>query len=158
MNFNPFRTVHELKPQVLKKLQKPPNGCLTGTKARFMFQRLHEKGWSPTAPLADPTLSHGLQWAGWRGGGVATQRPAKPCTPVRFRSAPPSPSLGRRLIRRSSVVEQSTVNRSVVSSNLTAGANTKGQLSFLYGRLAFFRLCMWDAVCPHTLLFGITTG
>ncbi len=29
--------------------------------------------------------------AGWRGGGVATQRPAKPCTPVRFRSAPPAP-------------------------------------------------------------------
>ena len=28
--------------------------------------------------------------AGWRGGGVATQRPAKPCTPVRFRSAPPA--------------------------------------------------------------------
>ena len=25
-----------------------------------------------------------------RGGGVATQRPAKPSTPVRFRSAPPA--------------------------------------------------------------------
>src|SRR4051812_44569710 len=24
----------------------------------------------------------------WRRGGVATQRPAKPCTPVRFRSSP----------------------------------------------------------------------
>ena len=25
----------------------------------------------------------------WRRGGVATQRSAKPCTPVRFRSSPP---------------------------------------------------------------------
>src|SRR3954466_1774074 len=29
-----------------------------------------------------------LPWHAWRRGGVATQRPAKPCTPVRFRSAP----------------------------------------------------------------------
>ena len=70
-----------------------------------------------------------------------TQRPAKPCTPVRFRAWPPNLckasnfifafrpssdiSLCSVLIPCSSVVEQTAVNRSVAGSSPARGATTQ---------------------------------
>ncbi len=76
-----------------------------------------------------------------RRGGVVTQRSAKPCTPVQFRSSPPTasgirPKLGRNACIRarlcysraaflgSSVVEQPAVNRLVAGSNPARGAKS----------------------------------
>ena len=66
------------------------------------------------------------------GGGEATHRPAKPCTPVRIRSAPPSfykcftiKKKFNYYIHNSGVaqlVEQATVNRWVTGSSPVAGA------------------------------------
>ena len=35
----------------------------------------------------------------WRGGRVVMQRPAKPCTPVRFRPPPPMRQNGARVVK-----------------------------------------------------------
>src|SRR5690349_7085966 len=51
-----------------------------------------------------------------RGGGVATQRPAKPCTPVRFRSAPSSRSPGVRPARKGPEERMATRRSSPVLS------------------------------------------
>ena len=65
------------------------------------------------------------------GGGEATHRPAKPCTPVRIRSAPPSFINVLQLKKFNyynhnsgvaQLVEQATVNRWVTGSSPVAGA------------------------------------